>query len=281
MSIFRRAVERALDIAQGEAKPLNYIDSDEKPDPARLKPMLDELAADAFDLNLGRVDYTKVRYHPKYEQYRLFAAALRRFDLDSLKSREEKLAFWLNIYNALTIDGVISLDIKETVREIPRLGFFRRASYVIGGELYSLDDIEHGILRENRRHPAHPLPQFSADDRRAVRVISPMEPRVHFALTCASRSCPAISFYDASKLDKQLQQAAESFLQGGGCDVDSASKKATLSSIFNWYAVDFGGKEGVLRFLAQHHPDAEARKTLTQPGLSLSYAPYNWELNKG
>lgn len=270
-----------MNLALGEAKPLNDLSSSEAPDAALLKRSLDGMAAEAMNLETGTIDYAKIRVNPRYEQYRRQAAALRRVD-PSTFSREDRLAFWLNLYNALTIDAVVSFGIRETVREIPRLGFFRRAAYIVGGELFSLDDIEHGILRQNRRHPAYPIPQFGEGDPRARHVIAPMDPRIHFALTCASRSCPAISFYDGKQLDAQLTRAAQGFLGGGGCDVDAQAHRAVLSSIFDWYAVDFGGKEGVARFLAQHHPEEAARRLFAAPGgLSLAYAPYDWRLNKG
>src|SRR5690606_36544813 len=115
------------------------------------------------------------------------------FDPKGLSSWEERAALWINIYNALTIDAVIAFGIRESVREVPRMGFFRQAAYCIGGHIFSLDDIEHGILRGNRRHPAYPVPQFDEKDPRRYAIL-PFEPKIHFALTCASRSCPPFGF---------------------------------------------------------------------------------------
>jgi hypothetical protein len=280
MGLFDRVLHRALDLAMGEAQPLNTGYAAEPPDAGALKRALDELAAGAFDFERGRVDYPRLAHEPGYAAYRAKTAGLKAFDLSRLDSREERLAFWLNIYNALVIDGVVALGIKESVREVPRLGFFRRVAYDIGGEIFSLEDIEHGILRSNRRHPAYPMPQFSGSDRRARHVIWPLEPRVHFALTCASRSCPPIAFYDAAKIDQQLDLAAKNFLGGGGCEVDGG--QATLSSIFKWYAADFGGGDGVLAFVAKNHPDEKARALFADPSRPprIEYAPYDWRLNK-
>ena len=125
-----------------------------------------------------------------------------------------------------------------------------------------------------------PMPQFSEADPRRRYVLSPFEPRVHFALTCASRSCPPIAFYDGHKREAPLKSATENFLSGGGCDVDLGKRSVALSEIFKWYADDFGGPDGVLRFLAQHHPDPEARPLFSAPNVSLTYTPYDWNLNK-
>jgi hypothetical protein len=277
MSLFRKVFQKALDHVQGEAKPLNIHPALGKADAGALKRTLDLLAANAFDLDKGRIDYGKIKTDPEYAQYQAHAAMLQSFDPRPMP-RAEQLAFWLNIYNALTIDGVIAFGVKNTVREIPRLGFFRQAAYSINGLIFSLEDIEHGVLRNNQRHPAYPMPQFSQDDPRRSYVVSPFEPRVHFALTCASRSCPPIAFYDGGKLEDQLKKATINFLTGGGCDVED--QVVNLSEIFDWYASDFGGKEGVKRFISAHHPDTNISRLLTNHSTKVKYSPYNWDLNK-
>jgi hypothetical protein len=277
MSLFRKVFQKALDLAQGEVTPLNTRPAQGKADAGALKHTLDLLAANAFDLDKGRINYSKIKTDPEYAQYQAHAATLQRFDPRPL-SHDEQLAFWLNLYNALTIDGVIAFGIKETVRELPRLGFFRQAAYTINGLVFSLEDIEHGVLRNNKRHPAYPMPQFSQDDPRRSYVVSPLEPRVHFAMTCASRSCPPIAFYDGDKLEDQLKKATLNFLTGGGCDVEGNT--IHLSEIFKWYAGDFNGEPGVKRFISEHHPDTNIGRLLSSSTTQIQYSPYNWDLNK-
>jgi hypothetical protein len=279
MSFLRKAFQKALDVVQGEATPLNQRPSQGKTDAGGLKRTLDVLAANAFDIEKGRIDYLKIRTDPEYANYQAHAATLQNFD-PRATSRDEQLAFWLNIYNALTIDAVISFGIKETVREIPRLGFFRKAAYIINGHIFSLEDIEHGVLRHNQRHPAYPMPQFGQDDPRKAYVVSPLEPRVHFAMTCASRSCPPIAFYDGAKIQDQLKKATISFVTGGGCDLGEDKNSLVLSEIFKWYTVDFGGESNMKSFISSHHEDENIKRLLSNPSTPITYSPYNWNLNK-
>ena len=109
------------------------------------------------------------------------------------------------------IHGVIELGLKQSVKEFP--GFFDRMVYEIGGYRFSLNDIEHGILRGNRRPPYRLLRPFGKEDQRLEFTIIPMDPRIHFALVCGARSCPPIGFYEARQIDFQLQLAADEFHQ--------------------------------------------------------------------
>jgi hypothetical protein len=146
-------------------------------------------AIQKLDTSGAQVDYAHVRASPGYADYRTQVAALRVFDLASLPTRADRIAFWLNLYNALVIDAVIAFGVQRSVTERQGgIGFFLRAAYNIGGQVYSLHDIEHGVLRENRGYPAFAGRQFAASDPRRPHVIDPMDVRIHFALNCASRS---------------------------------------------------------------------------------------------
>ncbi len=245
---------------------------------AELRSAIGAMKAEAFDTERGTVDYGRLREGASYAEYRACTTGLIALDPSSLVSREEKLAFWINLYNALVIDAVIAFGLKESVRE--NLGFFRRAAYVIGGLRYSADDIEHGILRENRRHPLPLFPlQFATDDPRRAIAIRPMDVRVHCALSCASRSCPAVSAFDAGSLDQQLDTAARSFVNGGAVTVSEANG-VVISPIFRWYKGDFGGREGVREFLLRHLDDGPARELLSARSPRISYQRYDWSLNR-
>ncbi len=144
----------------------------------------------------------------------------------------------------------------------------------------SLDDIEHGILRGNRGHPSLPGPQFPADDPRRGWVISSPDERIHFALNCASRSCPPIQVYSAEHIDDQLELAARNFVDQT-TSVDQDRHVLSISKIFRWYQGDFGGQRGVINFILDHLPGGERREWIftNQDSLSLDYKPYNWRLN--
>jgi len=243
--------------------------------------VLQVMQAEAFDPVAGTVDYRRLAGSESYARYRRCTAGLKGFDPGSLGSREEQVAFWINLYNALIIDAVIALGLKSAVRE--DVGFFRRAAYVIGGQRYSADDIEHGILRGNRRHfyPAIIFPQFAPDDARLQYSIKAVDPRIHCALVCASRSCPPIAVYEPLQLDAQLDLAARSFVNGGGVAAGAGREVVRLSPIFGWYRRDFGGRSGVREFVLRYLDDGEARRVLTRGRCRIRYQRYDWSLNAG
>ncbi len=246
---------------------------------AELLAALRMMKTEALDIASGRVDYERLRHSAAYEQYRTCTARLIRFDPGNLDSRDARLAFWINLYNALVIDAVISFAVRGSVRR--DLGFFRRAAYVVGGLRYSADDIEHGVLRGNRRHfhPAVLFPQFSPDDPRLAQAISPVDPRIHCALGCASRSCPSFAAFNAEQVNSQLDASARSFVNSGAVAAGRRSAVVRLSSIFKWYRRDFGGAKGVIEFLLRYLDDGAARDALQAGRRRLRYQRYDWALN--
>jgi hypothetical protein len=250
---------------------------------ADLMRAMNRIKALAISDDGAHVDYARLRHSDAYAEYRrAWLPRLRAFDPACLTTREERLAFWINLYNALVMDSVVAFGVQRSVTE-GRLGlltFFRRAAYAVGGMCVSCDDIEHGILRANAGSPFIPGPQFAPRDLRAAWVIRPLDPRIHFALNCASRSCPPIGVYDAARLDQQLDLAARGFVDGSAA-LDRANGVITLSPIFKWYARDFGGRAGVISFLIAYLPDDDRRDWLRQQSAQarLIYQPYDWRLN--
>jgi len=227
------------------------------------------------------VDYAGLRASSLYDDFHHCSARLRTFDPSAIPDPVARLAFWINLYNTLVLDAVIALGVQRSVME-RRAGitFFRQAAYIVGGQRVSCDDIEHGILRANRGHPLFPGKQFRSSDPRRRWVVEPMDPRVHFALNCASRSCPPIRAYSAEKLDSQLQLAVRGYL-AANVRIVSEEKAVYLSAIFKWFARDFGGREGTLDLLLAHLPNGGPGAWLTQNrhAVSLRYSPYDWQLN--
>ncbi|NIV92242.1 DUF547 domain-containing protein [candidate division KSB1 bacterium] len=125
-----------------------------------------------------------------------------------------------------------------------------------------------------------PGPQFTSTDSRQAWVIDPVEVRIHFALNCASRSCPPIQVYSADHLEEQLDMAARNFV-ANDVQLDVERKQLSLSAIFKWFKEDFGGPEGVLKFLVEHLPDGKRKGWLLEHGdeVSFRYKPYDWGLN--
>lgn len=228
------------------------------------------------------VDYAALHREPVYQELQHHANRLNHFDPATLTDRNARLEFWINLYNSLIMHAVVALGVKRSVMEHRAgLWFFRQAAYCVGGQRMSCDDIEHGILRLNRGHPFVPGPHYSRSDPRRDWVVEPFEPRVHFALNCASRSCPPIRVYAADGLDAQLELATRGFLAS---EVSLAQDSATLhvSSIFNWFSGDFGGRQGVIGFVLEKHPDADFRERLSavRERVALRYTRYDWGINE-
>jgi uncharacterized protein DUF547 len=248
-----------------------------------LKHAINTLLASAGNSSGDRLDYPRLADSPVYREYRtVSASALRTLDLATLSSREARLAFWIDVYNALVIDAVIAFRVRRSVIEGPLgyLAFFRKAAYLVGGYRMSCDDIEHGVLRGNRGHPFIPGPQFGPTDPRLALVIRPPDVRVHFALNCASRSCPPIGAYEAEQVDRQLDLAAGSFV-AGDVEVEPSCGIVRMSRIFRWFADDFGGRNGILSIVRRYLPDDERRRWLAARGgrVRVTYRPYDWRLN--
>ncbi|KAF0218629.1 MAG: hypothetical protein FD174_2722 [Geobacteraceae bacterium] len=247
---------------------------------ALLRSDINRLKGEFYDLERGRVDYKAMRGSDAYRQYVECTRLLREYDLSRLGTREERLAFWVNLYNTLVIHGIIELEIRETVKEIPR--FFRRIAYEIGGMVFTPDDIEHGILRGNHRPFHRLLPPFSQTDPRRSLIISPPDPRIHFTLVCGSSSCPPINFYTPERIEQQLDIAAAGFINGPEVEVMPELKLLRLSPIFRWYSPDFGGHSGIVETLVRYLDQGDARDFLTAHGTTakIEWKFYNWRLNR-
>jgi uncharacterized membrane protein YdjX (TVP38/TMEM64 family) len=242
---------------------------------------LADLKSKFFDMERGSVSYQKIRGSEEFERYKGLTGRLRSFDLTTLKSRGQRLAFWINLYNTAVIHGIIESGLRQSVKEIH--GFFDRITYDIGGHRFSLNDMEHGILRGNRRHPYRLFKPFQRGDPRFEFAVVPMDPRIHFALVCGARSCPPIGFYEAEQIDFQLELAAASFINSPQVKIPSPERTVLLSMIFKWYKTDFGGNnQALMESLLTHLDEGEKKDFLRQnrDRIRLRYQSYDWNLNQ-
>jgi hypothetical protein len=247
---------------------------------SQLKNTMDKLRGAFFDAN-GRVAYERMHTSEIYQNFVELSRNLKNMDLKELARREAKIAFWINLYNVIVIHGVIALGIRDSVKEI--WNFFRRVHYQIGEHLFSPEDIEHGILRGNRRPPYTPFRQFGRHDPRLAYLVHPLEPRIHFTLVCGSSSCPFIDVYTPDKLEGELTIASETFVNSGGAILDRTQHAISLSRIFKWYARDFGATQTErLGFIAPFYFAEEDRLFIETHAatLKVTYQDYDWRLNR-
>jgi GH15 family glucan-1,4-alpha-glucosidase len=247
----------------------------------RLKSTMNLLRGAFFESGSGRVAYERMQTSELYQRYVNLSYSLKNMDLDLLRTREEKLAFWINLYNVIVIHAVIELGIRDSVKEVWH--FFTRVHYQIGGLLFSPEDIEHGILRGNRRPPYSLFRKFAANDPRLTYRVETLDPRLHFAQVCASSSCPPIEVYTPENLEEAFTIAGRTFINAGGAVLDRANRRISLSRIFKWYASDFGATQAErLRFIAPYFYDKQDRKFIEEhaESLSVTYQEYDWRLNR-
>jgi hypothetical protein len=247
-------------------------------DPAReLSILTKQLKSEAIDPTGKHVDYAKLAQSETYDRFKEFTKSLPKYNIADIGDHEEQMAFWINLYNTLIMDAIIHYQIKETVLSIS--GFFRKAAYNIGGHRFSLDDIEHGILRRNRSQSFPPIRSLGKSDPRKSAMVSRLDPRLHFALVCGATSCPPIAFYDAAHLDQQLAISASNFINGGGASYDPDHKTVWLSKIFKWYQSDFGGWEGVKAMICEASSHHEVCEAINRNDVKVRYQPYDWSIN--
>lgn len=193
-----------------------------------------------------------------------FLAWVARTDPASLPERE-RLAFLVNAYNAIAVAAVLErYPGIGSVRDLD--GFFDEEEHVVGGRRMTLDEIETAA-RE-------------------------LDPRVHFAVVCASTSCPDLrgEAYRGATIDRQLREDTEGFLadRSRGLRYDPKANQLHASSIFKWYAGDFTGgsrvvaffaRGGVRDWIAEHVGDPALARTIREREPGVSYMDYDWSLN--
>lgn len=246
----------------------------------RLKAGINLLKAEAFELESGQVNYSKLKASPAYAAYEASSAALSRFPLKSLVTADQQLAFWINLYNALTIHGIIALGIRQSVQEVK--GFFENVSYHVGGYLFSLDEIEHGILRGNQKKHFFAGRPFNSSDPRRHFMLKQLDPRLHFTLVCGSHSCPPIGVYQAEQIQHQLDLAARSFINSSQVQLQPQRQRIIISKIFDWYGADFGSRQDLIQLLASYRQDPAEQAWLRQKKaqIQVSFLDYDWRLNQ-
>lgn len=201
----------------------------------------------------GVVDYPRIAADPRFAPYVESLAA----PLPAGTSRDEQLAFYINAYNALAIKGILAGQSPSSL--LGRYKYFKGTDYDVGGQRMNLFDLEREVI------------------------IPYGEPRIHFAIVCASASCPPLraEAYTADKLEVQLEDQARKFLADTSKNYFEPEKRtARLSKIFDWYPEDFAGHSGsVQEYVAQYVPDTEIAAALRARAYKLRYLKYDWSLN--
>lgn len=178
-----------------------------------------------------------------------------------LHSDQLKKTFWINIYNAY-----FQINKKAS----PGQKIYSQKNIVIADHTFSLDDIEHGILRRYRyKYSFGLLPNIFTRKLIKDLAVKQIDYRIHFALNCGAVSCPPIAFYHKNKIESQLELATKSFLEGEST-FDENNLILYTSKLLKWYKHDFKGRRGINRMYAIYL-NKEIKK------YKIKYNPYSWQ----
>ena len=200
--------------------------------------------------NVGIVNYKSFKTdHKKLLDYIYVLSLLYKSDNFQSLSKEEKLAYWINAYNAMTVDLILRNYPVKSIKEIKDP--WKQRLWKLTDIDYNLGEIEHQILRKMN------------------------EPRIHFAIVCASVSCPKLQnkAFTASKLDEQLTNATREFLSDTSKN-SIAQNNLELSKIFQWFSKDFKQNGSLIHFLNQYSNIKISEKA------KIKFKDYNWNLNE-
>ena len=234
------------------------------------RPSLAEVEHQPFDTLLGKhVDDDGM---VAYAQWKAKAGDLQMLDnylsrlscvdLSKPAPKTAQLAYWINAYNAVTIRGILREYPTSSIRNhTSRLGYniWKDLYLWVDGRNYSLDDIEHKLLRRMG------------------------EPRIHFALVCASKGCPPLAnrAYAAAELDNQLKANAQRFFaKAANFRADAGSRTVYVSQLLKWYGTDFASSPvEQIRLLRPYFPAPENLSWMDSSNFSVRYLDYDWSLN--
>jgi hypothetical protein len=220
-----------------------------------------EFSHQAFDEVLrvrvvdGVVQYPQIAIDLRFDAY---LRLLDRVDPNALPTREDRLAFWINAYNAFAVKGI--LDGYSPRTKFGQYRYFIAKDHRVGGATINLYDLERKLL----------IPDFR-------------EPRIHFAIVCASLSCPKLHSwaYTADRLEEQLEQSARDYINDPTRNrFDRARKIAYLSMIFNWFEEDFVIHSGsLISYVKRYVADPDLARDLESAPYRVEFLEYDWNLN--
>lgn len=182
----------------------------------------------------------------------------------------QKVAFWVNIYNAY-IQIILT---KDQNKYDDRSTFFKEKQINIAGKLLSFADIEHGIIRGSQHeYFLGYLKRWFVDDFEKKFRVKKRDWRIHFALNCGAKSCPPVAIYKWERLDEQLDLSTENYLKKFTSFV-ADEQTAYVTSLFSWFRGDFDGLDGIKQILLQY-------KLIPNKNVKLKTTNYDWTLDLG
>jgi len=219
----------------------------------------------AFVNEQGQVNYRAWKASPQGQaMLDNYLNTLASASVSEQATRESQLAFWINAYNAVTIKGILreypTTSIRNHTAKFGGYNIWKDLLLNVGSTQISLNDIEHKVLRKAS------------------------EPRIHFAIVCASHSCPRLlnRAYTAQQLEQQLATNTKAFFANPeNFQYNPSRREFKLSSIIDWFKDDFGPNQAaLLKTIAPYLPNRAAYDAAIQNSVRVSYLDYDWSLNE-
>jgi len=243
----------------------------------RLAQAIEAVRAAHFDAACAACDYAALGGSAERERLAACLDALASFGPER-PSIPAQTAFWINAFNAAVLRDAPQLAGARSVREVE--SFFERPRLKVGAYGYSLDDIEHGLLRGNApKYGRFSAPMSKSDPRLAYAPLA-FDERIHFALYSACRSSPPLRVLHGERLDAELEAAARDYVVAT-VRVKDEGARVKVPRIFRWYTDDFGGESGVLDFVVARLDDESVELVDRRQGsVRLKYLDFDWTLNQ-
>ena len=251
----------SLSVAHGNSPPASFSHE-----------LLDQVVRSYVD-SAGNVDYQALqRGRQPLDQYLDSLAVVGpRSHPGRFPTPQHELAYWLNAYNAFVLTGIVDAYPVASVMDIEAGEFFKRRRFTAGGDSLSLDALENEIVRPLYR-----------------------DPRVHFALNCGAKGCPALArtAFSGADLDSHLDAAQDRFMrEPRHVRLDREQSVIYLSNILNWFGADFttwspaacacvdGGDRSIIDYLILYLPDDAADYLRAHMQVDIIFVEYDWSLN--
>ncbi|CAB3406671.1 unnamed protein product [Caenorhabditis bovis] len=261
---------------------------------AKLAQLLEDVYIDILDDDNRSIVYQNLQFNANFNNYAQFARQLKYLDLtSSTSSIDERLAFFVNIYNIMLIHMTLKCGPPQSIWQRRKL--VNSTYYQIGDHKYALHSVMNGILRGNRKGPGMLWKAFGKHDGRLVLALPQCEPLVHFAVITGSKTTPPLRVYSSKVFDEQIQNIyrelrdnAKSTLLFGDkyLRVDIKKNVIHLGKTFKWYCEDFGGtKEKMIQWILEILDDDDSDKKHNLERLyftgdySVEYIPFDWSTN--
>eukprot|EP00560_Eucampia_antarctica_P007154 CAMPEP_0197824528 /NCGR_PEP_ID=MMETSP1437-20131217/1750_1 /TAXON_ID=49252 ORGANISM="Eucampia antarctica, Strain CCMP1452" /NCGR_SAMPLE_ID=MMETSP1437 /ASSEMBLY_ACC=CAM_ASM_001096 /LENGTH=440 /DNA_ID=CAMNT_0043424183 /DNA_START=192 /DNA_END=1511 /DNA_ORIENTATION=+ len=248
----------------------------------RLEAMFEKLESRATD-SAGKMDYVAVANDPDYPAFEESVCEIQSVSMKDMDGKT-KLAFCIGMYNLMIKYAFVKVGIPSS--NLQRLNFFGGVCFDIGGDIYSFNDLENGILRANSKAPiALSLPfSPSSDDPRLDLIVQNFDPRIHFALNCGAISCPPVKKYTSDDIESELQLATFEFTDNEeNFSIDEEKNEIQVSMILNWFSSDFAPSkdilpESVVKFVRGEKKEKLQRmiENSKRKPIQVTFHPYDW-----